>query len=121
RRQHDDLDVLLVQRRVAQRPQQIERAGQRELRRAEAGDEVPAPDPPGFFHRLQHGIDDAEAAAGAFGGDRFAREDAVTGEELLRPCMGPRRLILATPRGSPYIWPCGSPYIWLRGSPCIRT
>ena len=33
-----------VVRRVAQRAQQVERAGQRELRGAEAGDEVAAPD-----------------------------------------------------------------------------
>ena len=44
-----------------------------------------------FLHRLQHRIDAAEAAGDRFGGDRFARDDAVAREQLLRDGGGPRR------------------------------
>ena len=49
-------------RRLAERAQQIERRRQRELRRADAADEVAAPDPAGVLQRLEHVVDRAEAA-----------------------------------------------------------
>ena len=52
---HDDGPRLF--RRVAHRPQQIERRGHRELRGAETGDEVAATHASGVLHGLQHLVD----------------------------------------------------------------
>ena len=79
----EDRDLGLV-RLVAQRAQQIHGAGQGELRRAEAGHEIAAAQPPTLFHRSQHGIHAREAAGDQLDGQRFARQHAVTGEQLLR-------------------------------------
>ena len=54
--------------RLAQRAQQIERRRQRELRRADAADEVAAPDAAALLERLEHVVDGGEAA-----GDRLGR------------------------------------------------
>ena len=86
-----DRDFGLVGR-VAQRAQQIHRAGQRELRGAEAGDEIAAAQPPALFHRFQHGIDAREAAGDRFDRHRLARQDAVAREQLLRDGGDPLRV-----------------------------
>ena len=87
RAEHDDFGFVGP---IAQRSQQVERAGHRELRRAEAGDEIPAPDASRFFHSLQHRIDHAEAAGDGFRGDGFTRQDTVACEQLLRPTWSRR-------------------------------
>ena len=50
---------------VLERSQQVERRRQRELRGADAADEVAAADPPGVLERLQDVVDGAEAAGDA--------------------------------------------------------
>src|SRR2546427_1181865 len=55
----------------------------RELRAAEAGDEVSAPHAPRFLESAEHRIERGEAARNAFGQNGGPGEDAVAGEELL--------------------------------------
>ena len=90
RRQHGHLDLIAhAGRWLTQRAKQVEGAGQRELRRAEARDEVAAPDPAAFLHRLQHRVDDAETSRRRFRHHGLACQDAVTREKLIRPRGGP--------------------------------
>ncbi len=80
RERHGKRDVPLF----ARRPQEIDGAWLRELRRTEAGDEVAAAHPAGFFHAPQHRIERAEAAGDLFDGGDFSSDDAVTREQLIR-------------------------------------
>jgi len=79
---------LLDGRFGAQLAEQIDGGGKSELRGTEAGDEVAAPDAPGFFEGFEDVVDSAEAAGNVFCGDGFASEDAVAAEEL--KCEGMR-------------------------------
>ena len=67
--------------RPAQCPQSLDRAGERELGRAEAVDEVAAPDPARFLERPQDRVDAGKAAVVAFGHHGLPDHDAVAVEE----------------------------------------
>ena len=69
---------------LAMRTQQIERGRHRELRAAEAGDEVAAADAPGVLHGPQHLVHGAEPAGDGFRRDGLARDQAVARQQLLR-------------------------------------
>jgi len=98
--QDHDLDIV---RRVAQRAQQIEGAGHRELRRAQAGDEVASPDASRVLHPFQYGIHDAKSTGHVFRRHRFTRHDAVPREELLRDRRRPfRRVARFRTEGAPF-------------------
>ena len=71
--------------------QQIDRAGLRELRRAQAGHEVAAPDAAGFLEPAQHRIHRAESARQLLDRRHIARDHAVARQQLLRHGRGPRR------------------------------
>ena len=84
------------------RPDPIDGARHRELRRAEPVDEVAAPDLAGHLQRLQHAVDAREPARHALGQHRLAREHAVTIEQLqrsrVRDLGGARRRLRAAAR-----------------------
>ena len=67
--------------------QAVDGARQRELGRAEPGDEPAPPRSPRLFERAQYGIHAREAAGRALGAHRFARDDAMAFEELERDRM----------------------------------
>ena len=69
---------------LLERPQQVERGWQRELRRANATREVATANTTGVLESFQHVIDRAETAGDAFGSGDFARQHAVASQELLR-------------------------------------
>src|SRR5437773_156591 len=58
-------------------------AGERELRRATSGDEVPATDPTRVLHRFEHPVHGGESAGEAFRLHGLARHDAVPLEQLV--------------------------------------
>lgn len=58
-------------------------SGQRELRGAEALDDVAAAHAPGVLERAQHRVGRGEAAGHALGGDGAAGEHAVPGQQHL--------------------------------------
>ena len=68
--------------------QPFDRAGQRELGGAEAGDEVAAPRLPALFQHFEDAVHRGVPALDAFGEDRFTRDDTVALEQLerLRVC-----------------------------------
>ena len=68
-------------RRLADRAQPIQRAGQGELGRPEPVDEVAPPDPPGILHRPEDRVDGAEPAVDGLGRDRLAGHHAVPFEQ----------------------------------------
>ena len=94
-RQHDDLRFVIGH---AQRTQQLEGAGHRELCRAETGDEIAAANPAMFFHRLQHGVDRAEAPRQVVASRRLACQDAVPVQQLLGDGCGPSGRVALGPR-----------------------
>ena len=82
---------------------QIDGARLRELRGAEAGDEVAAPDASGFFEPAQHRIERGEAAGQLLDRRHIARDDAVTREQLMRHRRRPRRWSTRRARAPPSI------------------
>ena len=73
---------------IAKRTQQVERAWQRKLRRAQSGDKVTAAQMAALLHRLQYRVNRTEAAWKRLGHDGLARQHPVPREELL--CDGGR-------------------------------
>jgi hypothetical protein len=74
--------------------QHLDRCRLAELHRADAGDEVPAPDAAAILERAEHLRDRREAARQIFRRGDLARDDAVAREELLgdgRAPFGRRR------------------------------
>ena len=62
---------------VAQCPEAIHGSRQRELRGSQPFDEIPAPDPAGFFHSAQHRVDGTEAAGDVLRRNGIAGQDSV--------------------------------------------
>ena len=69
--------------------QPVDRAGQRELRGAEALDEVAAPAAPGLLERREHPVDRGEPAGRPLGHHRAADHHAVPVEQHLGQRRGP--------------------------------
>src|SRR2546427_910534 len=69
--------------RLAHDAQTIDRAGERELRRAASGNEVAATDATRVLHRFQDAVHRRESARKAFRLHRLARHDAVPLEQLM--------------------------------------
>ena len=78
-------------RRLPHRAKLIECRGQRELRTAEAGDEVAATHAPGVLHRFEYLIHPRESSRDPFARGGLAGDDAMTCEELLCDCRSPFR------------------------------
>src|SRR4030095_2705711 len=74
-----------------ERSQQIEGAGQGELRRAESRDEVAAPDAAVLLQPLEDRIDQTEPSWHRFDVQRLARQHAVPRQQLLRHGRSPFR------------------------------
>ena len=87
-RDRDRHDFVALVPRIAQ---QIDRAGLRELRRAEAGHEIAAPDAAGFFEPAQHRIQRREPAGQLLDRRHIARHHAVPRQQLMRHRRRPRR------------------------------
>ena len=115
--------------------QQIDGGGQRELRCAEAGDEVAAANAAGFFESFEHVVDGAESAGDVFCSDGFARENAVAIEKLQGegmagfgcggtsiaslPCLAERKRQQATSglaRWAEWCGGSGRPFLFARGA-----
>ena len=80
---------------VADRPQPVDRAGQRELRRPEAGDEVAAPRSARLLHGAQHRVDRCVAAGDPLGRHALAGDDSVALEQRGRRGRGRARSAFA--------------------------
>ena len=69
---------------IADRPQPIEGARERELRSAQTVDEVPAPDPARLLERTQDRIDRGKAALEPFCGNRLAGPSSSSSMSVAR-------------------------------------
>jgi hypothetical protein len=74
---------------LCHRTHPVDGAGHRELRPAEALDEVAAAAPPGLLVGLEHRVDRGEAARRVLGHDGAPGDDAVPVEQSLGGCMRP--------------------------------
>ena len=77
--------------RFSNRPQSIQRAGQRELGCAKTVHEVAAPDPAGLLEGAEDRVDAREPALDAFGRDSLAGQDAVALQQGQRLGVQPFR------------------------------
>src|SRR5258707_15882832 len=59
------------------------------LRRSHSGNEHASTNPATIFHGFQRGVDGAVAARNTFRDSRFAHNDSVAGEKLLRDIRAP--------------------------------
>ena len=75
-------------RRLAEGAQPLFRARHRELRAAQAGDEISAASAAGVLHRLEHRVDGGKSAGNLFGLRGFASDDPMPGEQRLRQRRG---------------------------------
>jgi hypothetical protein len=93
--------------RGAQLAQPLDRSAERELRAAQALDEVAAAAEPERLERLQLAVDGAVAAGDALGADAVAGDDALALEQQLREAppvrRGPRRAAPSATSGP--AWP----------------